>query len=236
MENQIESYKDALVQEIDQEILEDPKEIVTVVAVEEEIDQQENQEEFFNDNLESYKEALVQDLDQKDIEDSKKPVVVVAKECPKELKTENFSKTEEKKEVNQEVNQEEFFNDDLNMDELMEGGGEEEVEEEKKEITFKGILLILFQITLVFTISVFQFVFSKLEMFWNFGKEKLLSFYKKKEIEKYVNEANETYSRLNLENYLKVLKESLNENFVNIKRQSLKFVPTKITSLFTKNS
>jgi predicted Holliday junction resolvase-like endonuclease len=105
-----------------------------------------------------------------------------------------------------------------------------------ENLTFKGLLLILFQVTLVITISVLQFVFSKLQMIWNFAKEKLLSFYKKKEIEKYVNEANETYSNLNMENHLKVLKESLNEKFANIQKKSLKFVPEKVSSLFVKNS
>ena len=175
-------------------------------------------------------------------------VVVLEKEEFDETKESIESKEEteeytQNEEINEEFNNEEM--DELNFDDIQ--GGEEEEEEEKivedkeKEVkttesyTIKSIFIIILQITFVITLSILQYLYSKIEKLWKNTTEKAKKIYEKEQVQKYIKEANETYEKLNMKQKIESFKNTVQEKYDLKKKELFNFLESHVKTKLLKS-
>ena len=122
--------------------------------------------------------------------------------------------TEEQK--NQEIEQ--------TIEQQQEKANKEEITTKVNTIQMKDILTILLQITLVITLSIIQYIYTNINTLWNDSFKKLKSFYEKESIQKYVKDANETYTKIGFEEKIDNLKKSINEKYAQLKSVVSKWI------------
>eukprot|EP01080_Neovahlkampfia_damariscottae_P003486 gene3486-6135_t len=188
--------------------------------------------------------------------ESKQQSTETKPESPEDVLQEFHSHEENKvtqEDYTQNKSQEEELNneetDELNFDELVNGEDEvvtksivekeEKVEKTKENFSVKSVLVIILQVAFVITFSVLKYLYLKLESVWKNTTEKAKKIYEKEEVQKYVQDANETFENLNLSQKYDELKNTAQTKLKSNKNDLVEFYENsrkKLIKLVQSNS